>query len=57
MNNTLFKHLDYENFENGGFIPNCWEQGASNNEEWLFSNGVTALGHIGKTGNVFAAKP
>lgn len=36
-------------FENGGVIPNCWTQGASNGEPWKFSN--TGSGnHVGNNG-------
>ncbi len=41
-----------ENFENNGDIPLCWDQDPGNSENWLFSNDVTAPGHIGNAGNV-----
>lgn len=41
-----------ENFNNNGDTPLCWNQGTSNNEDWLFDNDVTAPGHIGQAGNV-----
>ena len=38
-----------EDFENSGTIPSCWNQGASNSENWLFAN--TGSGnHIGNNG-------
>ncbi|GLB48779.1 fibronectin type III domain-containing protein [Neptunitalea lumnitzerae] len=40
-----------ETFNNGGVIPNCWEQSASNTEDWYFTN--TAAGnHIGNDGTL-----
>src|SRR5690606_21832856 len=40
----------YENFENGGTIPNCWEQGTSNSENWIFSQ-ATSGNHVGDAGD------
>lgn len=31
-------------------IPNCWNQGANNNENWLFTDTPPAFGHIGNNG-------
>ena len=39
-----------QDFENGGTIPNCWSQGASNSESWVFSNATTG-NHVGNAGN------
>ncbi|NNM16856.1 MAG: T9SS type A sorting domain-containing protein, partial [Bacteroidia bacterium] len=36
-----------EEFENFGAIPNCWKQGVSNNESWLFD---TTGAHVGNAG-------
>ena len=41
-----------QNFENGGLIPICWDQGGANAEDWMFSNDVTNPGHVGNAGNV-----
>ena len=30
-----------EDFDNSGSIPDCWEQGATNSENWLFSTSAT----------------
>ncbi|GLB48777.1 hypothetical protein Y10_11450 [Neptunitalea sp. Y10] len=38
-----------QDFENSGSIPNCWEQGASNNESWIFA---TSGGHVGDAGTI-----
>ncbi|MBC8756696.1 T9SS type A sorting domain-containing protein [Kordia sp. YSTF-M3] len=29
-----------ENFDTAGALPNCWSQGASNAEDWLFADGT-----------------
>ena len=34
----------------GGVIPNCWEQGATNGEDWIFAAVPPAFGHIGNNG-------
>ncbi|WP_281764409.1 fibronectin type III domain-containing protein [Neptunitalea lumnitzerae] len=39
----------HETFENGGDIPNCWEQGASNSEDWIFA---TTAGYVGDGGTI-----
>lgn len=39
-----------EDFENGGSIPLCWNQGASNQKDWEFRN--TGTGHIGSNGTL-----
>jgi len=41
----------YEDFENGGNIPSCWEQGINNNEDWIFENDVTNTDHVGDYNN------
>lgn len=33
-------------------LPNCWNQGANNNESWLFTDTPPAFGHIGNNGVV-----
>ncbi|GLB54140.1 hypothetical protein NBRC110019_31810 [Neptunitalea chrysea] len=38
-----------EGFENGGTIPSCWTQDASNDEDWIFD---TNGDHIGNYGTV-----
>ena len=40
-----------EDFSNGGTIPNCWTQGISNGESWLFAN-TTGNNHIGSDGTL-----
>ncbi|HET8810394.1 MAG TPA: plastocyanin/azurin family copper-binding protein, partial [Flavobacteriaceae bacterium] len=40
-----------EDFSNGGVIPNCWEQGAANGEDWEFDN-TTGFNHIGDNGTI-----
>ena len=40
-----------ENFENAGTIPNCWNQGIANAENWIFSN-TGAGNHIGNNGTI-----
>ena len=40
----------YEDFENGGDMPSCWEQGINNNEDWIFENDVTNTDHVGIQG-------
>ncbi len=42
----------FEDFENNGLVPSCWENGYDNQEKWLFENDVTVPGHIGDAGNV-----
>lgn len=39
-----------EGFENGGAIPDCWSQGATNGEDWEFAN--SGFGHIGNNGTI-----
>src|SRR5690606_13526473 len=41
----------YADFENSGSIPNCWSQGSSNMENWIFA---TTGGHVGNAG-IFSA--
>jgi hypothetical protein len=41
-----------EDFEDGGQLDPCWSQGPNNQENWLFSNDVTAPGHVGNAGDV-----
>jgi hypothetical protein len=43
-----------EDFENGGIIPNCWNQGASNGEAWKFAN-TGGFNHIGSNGTLNGA--
>ncbi len=43
-----------ENFENAGTIPNCWNQGASNTEPWMFSN-TGIFNHLGNNGTMGGA--
>jgi len=35
-----------EDFESTGSTPDCWKQGSSNTEMWLFSNGTTNNGQV-----------
>ena len=37
-----------ENFDASGNIPNCWNQGPANSENWRFNN---SSGHVGNAGN------
>ncbi len=42
-----------ETFDNGGAIPACWNQGATNSEDWLFADGsLSEPGHGGDTGAI-----
>jgi len=38
-------------FENGGALPTCWEQGLSNGEDWKFDN-TGGFNHIGTNGTL-----
>ncbi|MGM0624498.1 MAG: choice-of-anchor J domain-containing protein [Bacteroidota bacterium] len=43
-----------EDFENGGNIPDCWSQGASNVEVWDFTDDATGE-HIGDGGTIIGS--
>jgi hypothetical protein len=45
-----------ETFENGGNIPNCWQQGTANSEDWLFDNDPSGE-HIGNNGSFSNTTP
>ena len=50
---TTFTAPYTQDFENAGAIPVCWNQGASNSENWLFADGSTAEpGHGGNLGAI-----
>jgi hypothetical protein len=41
-----------EDFSNNGYIPDCWEQGASNGEDWIFDDVAPFQTHIGNYGTM-----
>jgi len=50
---TSFTAPYTETFDNAGAIPNCWLQGASNAEDWLFADGsLSEPGHGGNLGAI-----